>query len=255
MAEISFDEWLDLRVPDGIAQEEVLLGADEAEQPIIETRWSVRDDRGADWVMRKLRKAQLEVEEHLAVARAERERIDEWLDAVNGPLLRDVEHWTGLLQRYAQLVIEERLLVAEGEWARVRPKTIKLPHGEIAVRRSSAGTFATSDNGADAAVRWAIERDLALDLLHFPEPKVRATELDAAVEAGRARVTANGSYEVLVEIGPTSWEVYADAVNDPARFVLSDDDVTWYEWQLLPGVQRLGIGEISYSVKADTSER
>jgi hypothetical protein len=211
----------------------------------------VTDDSGADWVLRKM-KAALEARAvHEATASEAIERVTAWLAEVSAPLDRDVAHWSGVLEDYSWRVLDAKLEAVGGEWEKVKPKGIKLPHGSIDVRRSP-GKHETVDAEAAAA---ALQEWGATELLYVAPPTVRATELAAARDSGQVRVSPAGDYEVAVELNEHEELLLAACRLDPTvaplerpgQFILGIDCT--YEWRRIPGVRRVEIGTISHTPK------
>jgi hypothetical protein len=251
---LSLDEWLDERPPAGVELESIDHEADpDAGLPAgTESRWRVTDDSGADWVLRKM-KAALEARAvHEATASEAIERVTAWLAEVSAPLDRDVAHWSGVLEDYSRRVLDAKLEAVGGEWEKVKPKGIKLPHGSIDVRRSP-GKHETVDAeaAAGALVGWG-----AMSLLYYAPPTVRATELAAGRDSGEVRISAAGDYEVAVPLAlPLNDEDRARlAAAQPGEFLVIDGDLdaavpAVYEWRRIPGVRRVEIGTISHTPK------
>lgn len=119
----------------------------------------------AEWAMRKLHRAMTKVEqlEQLHAERnaeidawlvaqgvtAERDRLDRWLAESREPLTSQVEFFRGLLEDFHRRTIDQEL--AEG----VRPdrvtKSVKLPHGKLASRKTG-GAVEVTDEDAPATL-------------------------------------------------------------------------------------------------------
>ena len=103
--------------------------------------FEVKDEEQAIWAVRKLLARRSQVESRAAVARREMERIERWLDEANGPLLKDIEFFCGLLTSYHARVLTDE----------PKRKTIKLPGVQLKARaQQPEWTF-----DEDAFVAWA----------------------------------------------------------------------------------------------------
>lgn len=100
----------------------------------------VTDDAQAAWAFRKLRSARARISETNRVADGEIERIDQWRDRTNEPLLRDVNYFEGLLTAYA-----------EGQRAEGR-KSVDTPYG--VVRSRTVAPTVAAENEQDF-FEWA----------------------------------------------------------------------------------------------------
>ena len=87
-------------------------------------RFKIEDINAANWALRKISAAQAAIRERETLARAEVERVQQWLDGETQKLKGDIEFFEGLLHEYHQ----QELKLDE------KRKTIKLPHGTLKMR-------------------------------------------------------------------------------------------------------------------------
>lgn len=110
----------------------------------VEPEAPTMDDDLANRMLRRMRRQEITSAEVKLVARAERERIDEWerarLEAINA----DVAGIERMLNGYMRAVGERRKL-----------RTLKLPNGELRLR---APSIKVTIEDEDAFVRWALAR-------------------------------------------------------------------------------------------------
>lgn len=87
--------------------------------------WHVTDLAGAEWAVRKVAHIDRELAEREKLAREEIERINTWLNAERKRLLTEREYFVSKLAEFHSVVIKED----------PKRKTIKLPHGELQIRK------------------------------------------------------------------------------------------------------------------------
>lgn len=114
------------------------------EEPQKES-FRILDDAGATWAMRKLYALQQQIEENQSIADAETMRITEWLQSVNQKIASDAEYFIKILEDY-----HHRQRESEGR------KTIKLPHGTLNSRASTAKVKVVDP---ELFVKWAKDVD------------------------------------------------------------------------------------------------
>lgn len=93
------------------------------ESPIKET-FTVDNFSKATWAMRKLRSVVVGLEANAEIAKAEKERIDAWLEDANKSLLSEREFWENHLTIYLRKQRQEDDSI----------KTISTPYGKITSR-------------------------------------------------------------------------------------------------------------------------
>lgn len=152
-------------------------------------QFKIGSKSAAVWAMRKLARVREKQAENRAIAKAERERfvdpIDAWLEAANGSLEHEAERFEFLLRAWQAELIETEIGVHplhgpidRKVWEKCRVKMTKLPNGKIQARVSN-GRFEAAD--AERAVKFLLSLGRE-DLLNI-EPKVGAQTLDAALDA------------------------------------------------------------------------
>jgi len=87
-------------------------------------RFKIEDINAANWALRKISAAQAAIRERETLARAEVERVQQWLASETDKLKGDIEFFENLLHEYHQQeLIKDK-----------KAKTIKLPHGTLKMR-------------------------------------------------------------------------------------------------------------------------
>jgi hypothetical protein len=207
-ADLALDEYLDSQEIEGIET----LPADE-DGP---ERYRLTTLDAADWAFRKLKREKERRADVIEQARVQRERIDAWVEASCTPIDHSIEYFEGLLKEWgASQVLDE--LAEKLDWEKVK-KTHSVPNGKVAARKSTDGSFVTSEEGRKNALA-AIE---ALGRWELLSHTVGATPLEEARKAGTVSLDDRGTYRILNKVTG--------------------------EWITLPGVAREGRGQISYTV-------
>lgn len=209
---MSLAEFLDRDDIDGI---EIIEGPED--EP---GRFRLTTLAAADWAFRKLAQQQATRAELLAEAQRERERIDEWVEHVVTPVDNSIDYFEGLLKEWAASEVLTEFAEVQ-DWSKVRHKTLSTPHGKVRARRSTDGQFSASGELMDLVL--TVLSEAGREELLVVTPKLGATLLDEAREAGTVRLAGDGTYEV------------ADAATG--------------EWRALPGVKRTGRGQITFKVE------
>jgi hypothetical protein len=96
----------------------------EVEETPQKEAFIVDDLNKATWAMRKLREVVVHLEANVEIAKAEKARIDAWLEEVNKPLLSEREFFEGHLTMYLRKQRQEDDSI----------KTISTPYGKITSR-------------------------------------------------------------------------------------------------------------------------
>lgn len=96
------------------------------EQGVNDEGFKVTNEEQADWVLRKLRKVEEQRKEDAALAEAEIERIEAWMEKINEKHQRDMDYFQGLLAAYAVTRRNED----------PKFKSLKLPNGRIRFRKA-----------------------------------------------------------------------------------------------------------------------
>lgn len=97
---------------------------DQEEQVNKET-FEIKDDKEANWALRKIKQYKEQQKENIALAESETSKIEAWLQAVNGDAQGSIDYFQGLLAKYA---MSKRKVDPEF-------KSTKLPNGAIRFRR------------------------------------------------------------------------------------------------------------------------
>ena len=101
----------------------------------------VKDDAEAAWAMRKLLSLKSKMSENEDIAKAEQERIENWLLRVNGRFETDVSYFEAILTQYARTQRQN-----DGR------KTIDTPYGTIK-SRATQSKFKVDD--IEVFLQWA----------------------------------------------------------------------------------------------------
>lgn len=155
--------------------------------PVDREQFVVDNDAKADWAIRRLGSIRAKMAENAALAQAELDRVNAWLEHVNGAFDGDIAYFEGQLRQYAE---RQR---AEGR------KTVELPHGKIK-SRAVAAKFEVIDKAA--FLDWA--RTNAPELIKITEaPSITAMNeaLTKAADA-EAAITAAGEVVPGVSVVP-----------------------------------------------------
>ena len=86
--------------------------------------WVPEDDGAADWCLRKIRENESQIAKNELDAKAEVERIQRWLEAVNAPMKKDKEHFENVLREYAEQALEGK-----------KKRSMTLPNGKFGFRK------------------------------------------------------------------------------------------------------------------------
>jgi hypothetical protein len=241
-AELSFEDMIDEAPPDSLRLVEPDVHDldvegldDETIATLRAPRWEITDVAGADWAMRKIRKHRRSIASNATLARREIDRWTAWLEKENTQYVNDIERMSGMLRVWAAITTQRRLADVGGVWSKLKPKMLRAPSGKVDVKKSEAGRF---NGGSADAQKIAVEmlRDHGYEeSVHESKSySVRPTELDALVEAGNARINADGWYEIQVI-----------SSEEPG-----DEHIAWAR---LP-ICREGRGQITYKVVIDGDE-
>ncbi len=129
-------------------------------------RFEIENIEQANWAVRKIAAARAAIREREELAKAEMERINEWLKSETQELQREVDFFTGLLEEY-----HKKQLANDS-----RAKTIKLPYGVLKMRKQQP--LYQRD---DAAIKeWAAKN--RPDVLVPQEPKLDWAGLKKALQ-------------------------------------------------------------------------
>lgn len=157
--------------------------------PVERETFIVDNDAKADWALRRLGSIRKQIAEAEALAEAERERVQSWLDHVRHSFEADITYFEGQLRQYGEIQRE------------AGRKTVDLPHGKIKTRQVSA-KFEVVDK--DSFLAWA--RDNAPDLIKVTEaPSLSAMNSTLAKAQGAdAAVTPDGEVVPGVSVTPAT---------------------------------------------------
>lgn len=263
MAAVELNTWLAEMPEEGVEVSEETIeqppllrsipGVEEQQEvpqpPLVHQRWKITSERGAVWAMRKLATLRDEKAEHAATARAEQDRIKEWLDTVSAPLDSSIEHFAFLLDEYHRGIIDGDLEtldapstlagpVSDEAWAKMKHKTLSLPNGKVEARRQP-GKFAVVDE--DAALEYL--REHAPHLIHW-DASVKATEFD---EGGAQWNVSDGVWEFPISITDEEIGLLARRKYPDARLEVTPLATTL--WVAIPGVVVDGAGVVKFTPK------
>ncbi len=151
----------------------------------------VNDLESATWAARKRAQAQSKADEVSAVAKAQRDRIDEWERDASKAHLERVEFFDGLLTFYHQSVL--RAEEAEGTPDKHLTKSVKLP-GVSLTSRSLPAEWKVDD---DAFVPWATKH--RPDLIETTT-KVKLAEVKKALTPSKDGTAVDASVDAKVPV-------------------------------------------------------
>ena len=92
----------------------------------IKTPFVITDDKAADWALRKIREAEAKIKQVQNFAEERITEIQEWAEKATERESQSITYFTGLLQAYHYRLYQEN----------PRAKTIKLPAGELQLRKA-----------------------------------------------------------------------------------------------------------------------
>ena len=129
----------------------------------VEDRFKIEDDGGAEWALRRLAKLEERARGVKLLAEEEREKLKMWEESELHRLESDGEHLRDLLREY-----HTRLLLEDD-----RRRTVRLPHGTMAIRKLPD--------------KWEIDPDAFLIWAKANAPAlVKVVELPKLAEAKQA---------------------------------------------------------------------
>lgn len=148
---------------------------DDEQQAEVRERFRIRDDSQATWALRKIRKIRKQVESKRALAQAEIERINAWLESELRRLEREEKFFEGLLAEYHLGLLQED----------PSHKTHRLPGGRLQYRSQPP------EYQRDEAklLSWLKERQMTEYIEVIEKP--RWSELKKAVKVAGAHVVTD----------------------------------------------------------------
>lgn len=163
----------------------------------------------ANWALRKLAVHAAKLAEAEAFAQRERDRLDLWLAGERHQAEQSSSFLAGLLRRYHEDRLAEQGIdvhaVDRKMWDKARDKTIKLPAGELTVRRSDHWDI---DDATFLA--WA-EQNGHEDVIRRRDPEVDRNAVKKAygslVDDGRVVVGEGDERELVPGITVTEGEL------------------------------------------------
>lgn len=174
----------------------------------LDEGFRVETPEQAAWAMRKYRRLAQRVQQNEALANAERQRINLWLERVNERIEGEMDFFYRHLEAYA---MSQRM---QGR------KSVDLPDGVIKTRAQGASVAVDKST----FVQWALEakRDDLLRVSYAPD--VDAIKSTTVVDGGRVVDVASG--EVLPGVEPTPERVSVSIAPDLDAIDLEgiDDD-------------------------------
>lgn len=175
--------------PDGWTTAEIEQTLTAADWP---ERFRIFDDSAAAWAMRKLRSIRKRQDSNRIIAEDEIDRIQSWLDDVNGPLDVHATYFESILRDYAIRVRENP---DDGR------KTLNLPAGKVSTRPGSDRW----EIDADTFLPWA--RENHPDLIRVKEePALSEIKAAILVESGTPH-TEDGEVVPGVIVNPQPMSV------------------------------------------------
>lgn len=162
-------------------------------------RFTIEGPRQAEWAMRKLQRAELELQAALEVVDAERTALATYEDELRARHASSTGWAIGLLEDYHRRNLEAelaeriesirreqpKLTAAEltaAAWAKIKSKTLTTPAGKVAARRKGASAEAVDP---DAFIAWARENAPELVAVKFsPDKRLinQAVKLEAVTD-------------------------------------------------------------------------
>jgi hypothetical protein len=92
----------------------------------VKAPFEIKDDKAADWALRKIREAEARIEQVQRFADERKAEIDAWAETATEREAHTITFFTGLLKAYHFKLHQDN----------PRIKTIKLPAGELQLRKS-----------------------------------------------------------------------------------------------------------------------
>lgn len=148
------------------------------ENPVVKEAFVVDDLNKATWAMRQLRAIVVQIEANVAIAEAEKERIEKWQEAVNKPLLTDRLYFETILTNYLRKEREKD----------PSKKTISTPYGKVSSRTTQP--------------KWDVEEQLIEWLLNNNDALVRVK-----YEVDKAELKKTYPTDGTKAVNPTTGEV------------------------------------------------
>jgi phage host-nuclease inhibitor protein Gam len=141
-----------------VEQEIELAGHPQGHPELQQTqRFIVDDETKAEWALRKLARAEAELERDRAIALAEIEKVSAWLDARRNVTQRQIDFFRSLLREF-----HTNELASDP-----KRKTISLPSGTLRARK--------------AAEKWVVDNEVAfIDWAKVNLPEAVRTREEAA---------------------------------------------------------------------------
>lgn len=158
---------------------ELQVFLDEQEQ--VNESFVVNDDLKANWVLRKISSYERSIKENNAIADAENDKIEQWLQSVNGNASASIDYFQGLLAEYALKKREEDPSF----------KSIKLPNGNFGFRKRQPKW-----NYDDEKVLKALKRNDMTDLINLKESP-KKVDIKKAFEIAGNKVVNPNTGEVI----------------------------------------------------------
>ena len=175
----------------------------------------VESPDAAEWAMRKLAKAEAELNDAAALMVTEQRRISEWFTAQRDRISHDAAFFESLLTDWMRRLCDAELAEVGGDWSKVRHKTRRLPSGEVNARQAPDSWAATDE---PAFIAWA---ETALPELVRVKKSANIVNAKAELDA----VSVKGGSGAIMVINPATGE-------------------------LVPGIT-VTPGEVHYSVKVE----
>lgn len=94
--------------------------------PVTDQKWQIDDEKKADWALRKIREAEAQIEQVKRFAEERIAEIEAWVERTTASEQRTIDFMTSQLELYHRKLFEEN----------PRLKTIKLPSGELQLRKA-----------------------------------------------------------------------------------------------------------------------
>ncbi len=168
----------------------------------VKPRFEVTDKSSAEWVMRKIAKIQAEQKENdmlaneqIAPLKDEIREIEEWQQNENKKLQRHIDFLKSFLEPYHRRILE----------VDPKAKTIKLPHGDLCVRKQQPEIKRNDEILLD----WLIENEMHNLVKVKKSPDWAELKKDCTFVNGKAVLSDTGQIVDGVEVieRPEKFEV------------------------------------------------
>ncbi len=182
---MELQEYLDKQLPEG----------DEERQGFV-----IDDEEKANWAMRKIKHLQDKKAEKEAIAKAEIDRIKQWLEEENASINRDIEFFTNALEIYMRKLNQKN----------PKTKSIKLIHGKLQLRKQQPKF--NYDDGK--LLRWLKENRHQNFIRIKESPDKSALKKSVAIADGKAILKDTGEIVEGISVEEPDEPAFSLKVNE-----------------------------------------